>query len=72
MGYQTLKDPEGNAIGYKAPPLPQYIKTKYRPKKMPCGVCGAAQRASKEAGCDYLPEMATRHPAPRQLVMLPS
>jgi hypothetical protein len=49
MGYRS--NPDGS---YRAPPLPIFIEGTYRPKKMPCPVCGATQRASKAAGCDYL------------------
>jgi len=50
MGYRSK--PDGT---YKAPPLPVFIQGAYRPKAMPCPVCGAAERASKATGCDYLP-----------------
>lgn len=54
MGFRTLKDREGNPVGYRAPPLPEFIRGTYRPKPNPCAVCGAGQRASKATGCDYL------------------
>ena len=57
MGYRTIKNDAGEPIAYKAPPLEEFIKGVYRPKKQPCKVCGRAQRASKATGCDYLPEM---------------
>jgi hypothetical protein len=50
MGYRT--NPDGS---YRATPLPMFIQGTYKPRRMPCPVCGAAQRASKATGCDYLP-----------------
>jgi hypothetical protein len=35
-------------------PLAVYASRPYKPKVVPCGVCGAAQRATKAAGCGYL------------------
>lgn len=49
MGYRTL--PNGS---YRAPPLPVFIAQPYRPRRTPCRVCGAPDRASKATGCDYL------------------
>lgn len=46
MGYRTL--PDGT---YRAPPIREFIKGSYTPKKRPCTVCGAPERASKAAGC---------------------
>lgn len=40
--------------------LPVYVSKPYRPKVVPCTVCGAAQRATKAAGCDYLDEPIAR------------
>lgn len=56
MGYRGLKDKQGNSIGYKAPPLPEYVQGTYRPKTIPCKVCGATQRATKATSCSYLGE----------------
>ncbi len=50
MGFRTL--PDGS---YRAPPLAVYIETPYRPRRMPCPVCGRAERATKATGCDWLP-----------------
>jgi hypothetical protein len=36
--------------------LPQYVAKPYKPKVIPCPVCGAANRATKAAGCGYLSE----------------
>lgn len=59
MGYRTKKHPVTKEfISYKAPPLPEFIKGSYRVKTKPCGVCGAAQRATKATGCTYLEEAA--------------
>lgn len=56
MGFKAIKDKHSKeTIGHKAPPLPEYIRGKYRAKTDPCYVCGAAIRATKEAGCGYLP-----------------
>ena len=35
-------------------PLAEAIARPYRPQQKPCGVCGAALRASKATGCGYL------------------
>jgi len=56
MGFKTKKDETGAAIGYRAPALPIYIQGKPRNKREPCSVCGAAQKATKETGCDWLEE----------------
>lgn len=56
MGFKAIKDrATGEKVGYKAPPLPDFIQGTYRRKLEPCRVCGAAVRATKEAGCGYLP-----------------
>lgn len=55
MGFRSVKDADGNVTAYKAPPLPEFIQGAYKRKAQPCPVCGAAERASKEAGCGYLP-----------------
>lgn len=55
MGYRSKKAPDGTVLSYKAPPLPMFIQGTYKPRKQPCKVCGRAQRATKAAGCDYLP-----------------
>ena len=44
------------ALARRAPPLPEYIAKPYRPRKMPCAVCGAPERATKATGCDWLPD----------------
>jgi len=54
MGYRAIKDRDGNHTGYKAPPLPEYIKGTYKPMDKPCKVCGAAVRATKATACGYL------------------
>lgn len=59
MGFRTLKDRDGTAIGYKANPLPVYIQGTPRPRVQPCTVCGAPQRATKATGVDYLDVEAT-------------
>lgn len=53
MGYRSEKV-DGVVVSYKAPPLPVFIETRYRPKKIPCLVCGRPERATKATGCDYL------------------
>jgi hypothetical protein len=35
-------------------PLPKFVAKPYTAKVVPCAVCGASQRATKAAGCDYL------------------
>ena len=54
MGFKTKKDQTGAAIGYRAPALPIYIQGKPRTKREPCSICGAAQKATKETGCDWI------------------
>lgn len=48
MGFKKRKDGT-----YRAPPLPVFILGTYRPRKKPCLVCGAPQRAGKGNGCNY-------------------
>jgi len=36
--------------------LPVYVSRPYKAKVVPCTFCGAAQRATKATGCDYLAE----------------
>jgi hypothetical protein len=55
MGYRAVKDRAGNKVGYKAPPLPQWIEGGYRGKRKPCEICGAAERARKLMGCEADP-----------------
>jgi hypothetical protein len=50
MGYRTL--PDGS---FQAPPLAEYIQKPYKPRKVPCAVCGRPQRATKATGLDWLP-----------------
>lgn len=53
MGYRTLKNKDGSFRGYKAPPLPEFIKGSYRRRIDLCVTCGQP-RATKATGCDYL------------------
>jgi hypothetical protein len=53
MGFRSF--PDGS---WRATPLPVYSAQPYRPRRIPCLVCGAAERASKAAGCDSLDEEA--------------
>lgn len=39
-------------------PLRKYIARPYTAKVKPCGVCGAANKATKATGCDYLEDAA--------------
>jgi hypothetical protein len=39
-------------------PLSIFVRRPYRRPQKPCKVCGAAVRATKATGCDYLPEAA--------------
>ncbi len=43
---------------YRAPPLPEWVQGPYRLRQESCEVCGAAVKARKEAGCDYMPAPA--------------
>lgn len=61
MGFRTLKDRDGNPIGYKATPLPEFILGTYRPKAVACIICGAPVRASKATGCGYVVESTIPH-----------
>ena len=64
MGYRTIYDPrdkhlptkERRVLSVKAPMLPEFVQGTYTPKKQACPVCGAAQRATKAMGSDYLPD----------------
>ncbi len=56
MGYRTLYR-RGVAVGYRAPPLRQFIQGPYAPRRSTCQVCGGP-RASKATGCDFLPDAA--------------
>jgi hypothetical protein len=53
MGFRTVAGPNGSKR-HVAPMLPTYVAKAYRAKVIPCAVCGAAERASKATGCDYL------------------
>lgn len=66
MGYKTLKrvpkSPrltvlyDRNGQAYQAPPLREYIGGRPLNVQRPCPVCGAAVKATKAVGCDYLGE----------------
>jgi hypothetical protein len=56
MGFKTKRDAAGNIISVKAPTLPVYIKGTPKPRRTPCLVCGAAERATKATACSYLSE----------------
>jgi len=54
-GEKALEEGTGAAIGYVAPPVTEYIRGRDRtPPAKPCEVCGAAVKATKATGCDYL------------------
>jgi len=53
MGFRTVKRPDGTK-DHRAKLLPMFVQGIYKPKTIPCGVCGAAQRATKATGCGYL------------------
>jgi hypothetical protein len=55
-GFQARrKRKDGSVSDPKGTPLDEYIKRPSPKRKpIPCEVCGAAQRATKAAGCDYL------------------
>lgn len=56
MGFSSKKNADGTKT-YKATPLPIYVTKPGRAKKPnPCGVCGAAERATKATACGYLEE----------------
>lgn len=62
----TSKGKKLSIMGYvsrtqKGTPLPLYVSRPYTRQVKPCGVCGAAQRATKAAGCDYLEDATTAH-----------
>jgi len=40
----------------KGTPLPVFVEKTYKPKAHPCGICGAANRATKATACGYLEE----------------
>lgn len=52
--FRTVKHADGTKT-YKPTMLPVYVAGKGRDAKPnPCGVCGAAERATKSTGCGYL------------------
>jgi hypothetical protein len=54
MGFSSRKRKDGTQVR-KATPLPMYVAAPGKPAKAkPCAVCGAAERATKATGCDYL------------------
>lgn len=56
MGFSSKKNADGTKT-YKPTPLPLYVEKPGRAKKPnPCGVCGAAERATKATACGYLDE----------------
>jgi hypothetical protein len=61
MGYRKAQpgplpeNPE-RGVHYKAPALRDFVQGVSREKRQACTVCGAAQRATKATGCDYLSE----------------
>lgn len=59
MGFSTRKKKDGTRVR-KATPLPMYVAASGKPTKAkPCAVCGAAERATKATGCDYLEEASS-------------
>ena len=59
MDYRTLRDREGNVVGYRAPTLPEFIAKPYKAKpKGPCEVCGAPEKLRKVASCAPTSEAA--------------
>lgn len=67
MGFRTFKNGapkrtrlrvlrDSADVAYSAPTLREFVQGTYRPRPEPCEVCGAAVRASKVVGCDYLEE----------------
>jgi len=57
MGFTSRKLADGTRIR-KATPLPMYVASQRSSsaKPKPCGVCGAAERATKATGCGWLSE----------------
>lgn len=53
MGYRTLYDRNGDQAGYRAPPLPAFIRGTYRQKLNLCTICGQF-RPLKATGCSYM------------------
>lgn len=52
--FRTVKHADGSKT-YKPTMLPVYVAGKGRESKpIPCGVCGASERATKSTGCGYL------------------
>jgi hypothetical protein len=52
MGYDSRRKSGANT------PLPAYVAKPYTRQRKPCKVCGAAARATKATGCDYLPDQS--------------
>lgn len=57
MGFRTVLAKDGTKH-YRPTPLPIYVERPYTPKREPCDVCGAPERATKATGCDWLSEAA--------------
>lgn len=45
-----------NSKTKSGPSLPLFVAQPYRRREIPCAVCGAAVRATKATGCDYVDE----------------
>jgi len=55
MGFRTIRNALGEVVRRNAPTLIEFIQGVYKPKEKPCKVCGADVKATKAAGCGYLP-----------------
>lgn len=53
MAFRTVTSADGTRH-FRPTPLPVYVERPYRPKREPCGVCGAPEKATKATGCDWL------------------
>jgi hypothetical protein len=51
--FRTRKRADGTVVR-TSKMLPVLVQGSYRPKAVPCGVCGAPVRATKAAGCEWL------------------
>lgn len=65
--YKTIRDADGNIVEVRSKALPIVVQGRARPRRKPCPVCGAVERATKATGCGYLEDAAA--PA-RQLGLL--
>ena len=59
MGFRIVRHKvTREVLRVKAPTLTKFVEGTYKRKVKPCAVCGAADRATKETGCEWLDDAA--------------